>query len=137
MIKNDTSLELDEIERYLIQKGEKLKNIEDPTKDVERLKNLGDIVRELKSENKFGIIDIKLTNKDEDKKIIEYIKANKTKDTYAFSRNTISCATGIPIDHLPYTTLIKISGMEFILSRGKLWFTIPTMKEKILRLLTW
>jgi hypothetical protein len=84
-------------------------------------------------ENKLGIADIKLTNYEEDRKIIKYIKTNKTKDVYAFSREELSKATGIPIDHLPYTTIIKISGIRFILLNGKLFFTIPTMKERFLK----
>lgn len=89
--------------------------------------------QELMYENKLGITDMKLTNDEEDKKIIKYIKTNKTKETYAFSRDELSKGTGIPIDHLPYTTIIKISGIRFILLNGKLLFTIPTMKERFLK----
>lgn len=39
------------------------------------------------------VSDIKLTNKDEDEKIIKYINSHKTNDTYAFSREEISSAT--------------------------------------------
>ena len=95
--------------------------------------SLENLLRELENENNLGITDIKLTSKEEDKKIIEYINTSRTKETFAFSRDELSSATGIPICHLPYTTIIKIPGIEFILSRGKLWFTIPTMKERILR----
>jgi seryl-tRNA synthetase len=89
--------------------------------------------QELICEKKLGITDMKLTNDEEDKKIIKYIKANKTKETYAFSRDELSKGTGISIDHLPYTTIIKISGIRFILLNGKLFFTIPTMKERFLK----
>lgn len=65
-------------------------------------------MKELQQEAKLGLVNIKLTNKDEDKKVIEHIRTHKTKDIYAFSRKDISDATGIHINTLPYTTIIKI-----------------------------
>ena len=91
--------------------------------------------KELQHEEKFGISDIKLTNKCEDKRIIEYIKSQKKKDVYAFSREEIAGATCIPLSILPYTTIIKIPGVRFILSDGKLLFTTATMKERLLEFL--
>lgn len=91
--------------------------------------------KELQHEEKLGITTMKLTNKYEDKKVIEYIKCRKKKDVYAFSRKEISDATGIPLNTLTYTTMIKIPTIRFILSDGKLMFTTVTLKERLIELL--
>jgi hypothetical protein len=90
---------------------------------------------ELQQEEKLGVSEIKLTNKDEDEKIIKYINSHKTKNTYAFSRENISEATGIPLSTLPYTTIVKIPNVRFVLLYGKLWFTTVTLKEKSMEFL--
>lgn len=91
--------------------------------------------KELQQEAKLGVSDIKLTNKDEDEKIIKYINSHKTKDAYCFSREDISNATGIPISTLPYTTIVKIPNVRFVLLYGKLWFTTVTLKERLIEIL--
>lgn len=91
--------------------------------------------KELQQEEKLGITTMKLTNKDEDRKVIEYIKSNKRKDVYAFSIKEISDAIGIPLNILSYTTIIKIPTVRFILSDGKLMFTTVTLKERLIELL--
>jgi hypothetical protein len=91
--------------------------------------------KELQQENRLGVSEIKLTNKKEDEKIIKYINSHKTKDTYAFSREDISSATGIPLSTLPYTTIVKIPNVRFILLYGKLWFTTVTRKERLMEFL--
>jgi hypothetical protein len=91
--------------------------------------------QKLQHEEKLGISNMKLTNKDEDKKVIEYIKSHKTKDVYAFSRKEISDATGIPLNILSYTTIVKIPTIRFILSDGKLMFTTVTLKERLMEFL--
>lgn len=98
-------------------------------------KDVSALWQELQREAKLGVSDIKLTSKDEDKRVIEYIRSHKTEDTYAFSREEISEATGIPLSTLPYTTIAKIPSIRFILIDGKLWFTTVTLKERLTELL--
>lgn len=97
--------------------------------------NMRILWKELQHEEKLGISDIKLTNKDEDRKVVEYINSHKSKENYAFSRKEISDSTGIRCSTLSYTTIIKIPTVRFILSNGELRFTTASLKERLLEFL--
>ncbi len=75
----------------------------------------------------------RLSDIDDEVKILDFLLRNKTKNTYAFDLDGIS--KGTSLKNITHEKLSKIENVEYVELYGKIWYTCMSIEEKFQRAL--
>lgn len=75
----------------------------------------------------------KMSEIEENIKILDFLIRNKTKETYAFSIGEISKGAGIR--NITHSRLLNIENIEYVELYGKIWYTYMGTQEQFQRVL--